>query len=402
MSGAGTGSFRRARRVQELGAGFFGTLDARVAEARAAGVDVIDVSKGNPDLPTPPHIVRRMQDAVADPANHGYPSFAVRPAAREAIAARYLADHGVRLDPVAEVAAFHGSHEGLMAAVLASVDAGDVLVVPDPGYPAYASAASFAGARMHLLPLERAQRYQPRAADLSAIPQAAALLLNYPHNPTGAVATPATFALARESAARWNGVFIHDFAYSSLGFEGGRPLSALVGGTERVVEVSTLSKTYNMAGWRFGFAAGDAEVIAAMKRYQSHAFSTIFGATQDAAAAALAGDQGAADELVRTYRTRRDLVVGGLRAQGWDLDAPEGGFFVWVRVPGGDDVGFSLRLLAEQGVAVAPGSGFGPAGSGFVRIGLVHPEQRLAELLERFATLTPVGSTAASASGERS
>jgi aminotransferase len=375
---------RAAARVENLPPNFFGALDGAVARARAAGLDVIDVSKGNPDLPTPTHIVAAMQAAVADPANHGYPAYRVRPALSHAIATRYREDHGVLLDPDTQIAAFHGSHEALMAAILGLVDPGRTLVVPDPGYPAYATAAELAGAELRTVPLDRARGYQPDLAALSDLDDAAAILLNYPHNPTGAVATASTFDDAITESARLGAVLINDFAYSSLGYDA-RPLSALTVDTTRTVEVSTLSKTYNMAGWRIGFAVGAAPLIAAMRRYQAHAFSTIFGATQDAAAAALDGDQEVAHDLVTTYLARRDLVVDALVAQGWDVVAPAGTFFVWVGLGGDDDVAFADRLLAEHGVAVAPGSGFGAGGAGFIRISLVHPQERLHELVERFA-----------------
>ncbi|MFD1713800.1 aminotransferase class I/II-fold pyridoxal phosphate-dependent enzyme [Amnibacterium flavum] len=374
-----------AKRIDTLPPHFFGAIDRRVAAARAEGVDVIDASKGNPDLPTPEHIVRAMHAAVADPANHGYPSFTVRAGVREGVVERYRIDHGVELDPETQVAAFHGSHEGLMAAVAALVDSGETLVLPDPGYPAYRSAAELAGARVELLPLDRESGYQPHFSVLTELPEAAAVLLNYPNNPTGALATLDTFAKAHAESRRLGAAFIHDFAYSTLGSHGVRPLSALTTGVEGNIEVSTLSKAYNMAGWRFGYAVGDPDLIAAMKRYQSHAYSTIFGATQDAAAAALSGDQSAAVELVEVYERRRNLVVGALREQGWDVFEPEGAFFVWFRSPDPDDVAYAGRLLTEHGVAVAPGSGFGSLGRGYLRLGLVHPEQTLSTLVERLA-----------------
>ncbi|MGW8484434.1 aminotransferase class I/II-fold pyridoxal phosphate-dependent enzyme [Microbacterium sp. NPDC055903] len=379
-----TAGIRAAARVRALPENFFGALDRAVAAARAAGVDVIDVSKGNPDLPTPPAIVAAMQRAVAEPRNHGYPSYGVRPALAEAIVRRYREDHGVELDAATQIAAFHGSHEGLMAAVLGLVDPGDRLIVPDPGYPAYASAAQLAGARLHRLPLDRAHGFQPDFSALDDVDEGSVLLLNYPHNPTGAIATTATFERAVAESARLGAVFVNDFAYSSLGFSG-RPSSALEVDDSRTVEVSTLSKTYNMAGWRIGFAVGAPDAISAMRGYQAHAFSTIFGATQDAAAAALGGDQAAADELVGVYRARRELVAKGLSQRGWDVIDADGTFFLWISV-GGDDVALAERLLADRGVAVAPGSGFGERGRGHIRLSLVHSFERLGELVERIGS----------------
>lgn len=360
---------------------FFESLDRRIATARAAGIDVIDVSKGNPDLPTPPHIVQAMQRAVADPANHAYPAFAPRPALAEAIARRYRVDHGVDLDPGTQLAVFHGAHEGLIAATLALTARGSTVVIPDPGYPVYTSSARLAGASIRRLPL-RWDDHQPDFPTIADLDAAALLVLNYPHNPTGAVAAPGTFEAAAAESERLGAVFVHDFAYGALGFDAA-PLSALRADVTRTVEVSTLSKTYSMAGWRIGYAAGAADAIAAMRDYQSHAFSSVFGAVQEAATAALSGDQSAVLHLVDTYRRRRDLVVSALRDQGWDIVVPAGGFFVWVDLDGADDEDFAARMLQDHGVAVAPGSGFGSRGRGFARLSLVHPEERLHELIIR-------------------
>lgn len=380
--------FTPAARVAALPVNFWGGMDREIARRSAEpGPAMIDVSKGNPDQPTPEHIVAAMQREVADPRNHRYPSYAGRPRIREGIALRYREDHGVRVDPETEVAIFHGAHEGFMAAVLAIADPGTNVVLPDPGYPIYASAADLAGASVVPIPLEP-PRYQPDFAALADVSAASVLVLNYPNNPTGALASRATFAGATAFAERTGAAFVHDFAYSSLGFDGNQPLSAL--SVDRdfavTVEVQTLSKTYSMAGWRVGFAAGNASIIAAMKRYQSHAFSTMFGATQEAAGAALAGDQSVAADLVALYERRRDVVVAGLRRIGWEVSAPEGTFFVWVRLPGDQDaVEFARRLRDEERVAVAPGDGFGTRGRGHIRIGLVHDEKTLHELIERLA-----------------
>lgn len=393
--------FRPAERVRRLPPNFWGAMDreiARVAGVPGVGggdvgdvpvpVPVIDVSKGNPDQPTPEHIVAAMQRAVAEPRHHRYPPGGGLPALKDAVALRYRLDHGVSLDPATQVGVFHGSHEGIIAAVLGLADPGSAVVVPDPGYPIYRSAADLAQARVVELPLREAD-FQPSFEVLDGLDAASVLLLNYPNNPTGALATAATFEAAGAFARRTGAAFVHDFAYSSLGFDSA-PLSALASdpGLEVAVELQTLSKTYSMAGWRIGFAAGNASIIAAMRAYQSHAFSSMFGAVQEAAAAALAGDQSAAADLVRLYERRRNLVVEGLRRigarAGWHVADPEGTFFVWVRLPEGTDaVAFADRLLAEQRVAVAPGDGFGPRGAGHIRIGLVHDDAVLAEMIER-------------------
>ncbi|MDO8383541.1 MAG: aminotransferase class I/II-fold pyridoxal phosphate-dependent enzyme [Microbacterium sp.] len=380
--------FTPAARVAALPVNFWGGMDREIARLAAEpGPAMIDVSKGNPDQPTPEHIVAAMQHEVADPRNHRYPSYAGRPSVREAISLRYREDHGVAVNPETEVAIFHGSHEGFMAAVLAIADQGTNVVLPDPGYPIYTSAADLAGASVVPLPLEP-PRYQPDFDALEGLSEASVLVLNYPNNPTGALASRATLEAAVGFATRTGAAFVHDFAYSSLGFDGNRPLSALTIDREYdvTVEVQTLSKTYSMAGWRVGFAAGNASIVSAMKLYQSHAFSTMFGATQEAAAAALTGDQAAAADLVELYQRRRDVVVSGLRDIGWEVAAPEGTFFVWVRLPGDQDaVDFARRLREEERVAVAPGDGFGTRGRGHIRIGLVHDENTLRQLIERLA-----------------
>ncbi len=380
--------FTPAARVAALPVNFWGAMDREIARLSAEpGPAMIDVSKGNPDQPTPEHIVAAMQREVADPRNHRYPSYAGRPSFREGIALRYREDHGVRVDPETEVAIFHGAHEGFMAGVLAIADPGTNVVLPDPGYPIYTSAVDLAGASVVPIPLEP-PRYQPDFAAVADVSAASALVLNYPNNPTGALASRAAFDGAIAFAERTGAAFVHDFAYSSLGFDGNRPLSALAVDEDFAVtvEVQTLSKTYSMAGWRVGFAAGNASLIAAMKRYQSHAFSTMFGATQEAAGAALAGDQSVAAELVALYERRRDVVVEGLRRIGWEVSSPEGSFFVWVRLPGEQDaVEFAGRLRDEERVAVAPGDGFGSRGHGHIRLGLVHDEKTLHELIERLA-----------------
>ncbi|MCS5713253.1 aminotransferase class I/II-fold pyridoxal phosphate-dependent enzyme [Herbiconiux sp. CPCC 205716] len=384
--------FTPAARVQALPPNFWGVMDREILRLSAEpGPRMIDVSKGNPDLPTPEHIVAAMQREVAEPANHRYPAYVGRAAFRHAVAKRYRDDHGVEIDPDAQVAVFHGSHEAIMAAVLSHVDPGETVVLPDPGYPMYTSATDLAGGRITPLPLLE-PGYQPDFAALSSLTRASLLLLNYPNNPTGALATPAAFAGAIEFAHRTGAAFVHDFAYSSLGFDGRAPLSALA--VDRTLEVTvearTLSKTYSMAGWRIGFAVGNTSLITAMKSYLAQAFSTMFGASQEAAAVALDGSQEAARELVQVYQRRRDLVVAGLRRIGWAVSAPEGTFFVWVRLPGEhqDAMEFAARLRSDARVAVAPGEGFGPRGAGHIRIGLVSDEATLNELIERLDAFT--------------
>lgn len=376
--------FAPAARVDALPANYWAAIDLEVARLSAQpGPAMIDVSKGSPDLATPPHIVAAMQRAVENPRHHRYNDFAGYQGLREAIARRYRIDHGVELDPLEQVIAFSGSHEALMASVLALTDPGETVILPDPGYPMYVSAVDLAGGHIQTLPLVEPS-YLPDYGELDDLTEARLLLLNYPNNPTGAIADRSVFEGALELTRRVGAAFVHDFAYSSLGDGTARPLSALsIDRTaERTVELQTLSKTYSMAGWRVGFAAGNPSIIAAMRRYQAHAFSLIFGATQEAAAAALDGDQDIVDDLAAIYRRRRAIVTDGLRTIGWEIVGGEGTFFVWARVPG-DAAQIAARLREQCRVAVAPGDGFGERGRGHIRIGLVHDESTLTEMIDR-------------------
>ncbi|GAA1706440.1 methionine-glutamine aminotransferase [Microbacterium sediminicola] len=381
--------FAPAARVDALPLNFWDAIDREVARLSAEpGPRMIDVSKGSPDLPTPPHIVQAMQRAVANPSHHRYNAFTGYAPLREAIAMRYREDHGVDLDPDSQVVTFSGSHEALMAAIIALADPGSTVVLPDPGYPMYFSGVDLAGATIATLPLVE-PGYAPDFDALRDLDEARVLMLNYPNNPTGAVATRQIFEDALTFSRRVGAAFIHDFAYSALGAGGSRPLSALSvdRDTERTVELQTVSKTYSMAGWRVGYAAGNPSIIDAMRRYQAHAYSLIFGATQEAAAAALTGDQSVVDEIVAVYERRRTIVVDGLRAIGWDVIDSVGTFFVWVRISG-DAVEFARILREEARVAVGPGDGFGSRGRGHIRLGLTLDDDTLREMIDRLAQIT--------------
>ncbi|MCH4250228.1 MAG: aminotransferase class I/II-fold pyridoxal phosphate-dependent enzyme [Microbacteriaceae bacterium] len=372
--------------VQGLPRNFFSDLDDAIS-ALPAEAHVIDASKGNPDLPTPQHIVHALSAAAVKLENQQYPPFLGKRNVRDAIAAAYLRDYGVRVDPETQVTVFHGSHEALMALPQALLNPGDALTVVDPGYPPYLAAAHLARVRVHRLRADPARGFRPElsSVDEAVLADTRLLLLNYPNNPTGALATPDLFQEALEAGERYGFPVVNDFAYASLGFEH-QPLSLLQleGGLRGRLEISTMSKTYSMAGWRFGYAVGDERIIAALRSYQTTAYSTVFGAVQDAAAVALTGDQHPVRDIADEYRARRDLVVAGLRNLGWDVPAPEGTFFVWVKAPGsrsGEDL--TRELLERARVAVAPGIGFGPGGHDYVRIGLVHSRATLTEMLDR-------------------
>ncbi|MBI3625671.1 MAG: LL-diaminopimelate aminotransferase [Candidatus Rokubacteria bacterium] len=377
-----------ADRLKRLPPYLFAEIDRKKREVRARGVDVIDLGIGDPDLPTPPHIIRALQRAAEDPETHRYPSYEGMLAFRQAVADWYAKRFNVRLDPEQEVLALIGSKEGTAHMPLAFVNPGDVVLVPDPGYPVYAAGTWFAGGEVHWMPLRRQNAFLP---DLAAIPaetarRAKLMYLNYPNNPTAAVATREFFA-ETVKLARSHGILVcHDLMYSELKFDGYEPPSILEieGARETAVEFHSLSKTYSMTGWRLGFCVGNASAVAGLGKIKTNVDSGVFQAVQYAGIAALTGPQDLSEQYRRTYQKRRDIVVGGLKALGWDVDIPKGTFFVWAPVPGRlDSRRFATRLLEEVGVVVTPGVGFGPSGEGFYRIALTVAEARLAEAMER-------------------
>ncbi|AHV96194.1 aminotransferase class I/II-fold pyridoxal phosphate-dependent enzyme [Paenibacillus sabinae] len=383
-------NFKPSAVIGRLPEHYFRALKEKVADYRSRGIDIIDLSSGNPDQPTPEHIVRSLKEAAGKPENHGYPPFYGKKSTLEAVAAFYKREYDVDLDPETEVAVFHGSGIGIMGISQAFLGAGDVLLTANPAYPPYYAAAALAGAEVHAIPVYEKNGFLPdyRTVPEEALRRVKLLLLNYPNNPTGALATRDFFEQSIALAAEHHFPVVNDFAYGALGFDGHKPISLLQipGGKEYGAEIYSLSKTFNMAGWRFGFAVGNASVIAALKLYHTHVYSTIFGAVQDAAAAALLGPQSQVKELGERYERRRDILVSKLRSIGWDVSAPAGTFFAWFKVPEGyRSREFAEKLLEEAHVAVAPGEGFGSQGDSYVRVGLVNSEELLLEAAERIA-----------------
>ena len=381
-----------ADRLKRLPPYLFAEIDRKKREVRARGVDVIDLGIGDPDLPTPPHVIQALQRAAEDPENHRYPSYEGMLAFRQAVADWYAKRFNVRLDPEQEVLTLIGSKEGTAHMPLAFVNPGDVVLVPDPGYPVYAAGTWFAGGETHFMPLRRENGFLP---DLDAIPPEAArraklMYLNYPNNPTAAVAGREFFAEVVKFARSHRVLVCHDLMYSELKFDGFEPPSFLEieGAREVGVEFHSLSKTYSMTGWRLGFCVGNGAALAGLGKVKTNVDSGVFQAVQCAGIAALTGPQELPEQYRRTYQRRRDVVVQGLKALGWDVDIPKGTFFVWAPVPGGlDSRRFATRLLDEVGVVVTPGIGFGPSGEGFYRIALTVAEARLAEAMERLKGL---------------
>lgn len=377
---------RPARRLELLPPYLFAELDRRIAEKRAAGIDVISLGVGDPDLPTPPHVVEELRRAARDPSTHGYPSYFGLPELRRAIAGWYAERFGVELDPHAEVLPLIGSKEGLAHLALAFVDPGDEVLVPDPGYPVPATSAMLAGGTPVAMPLVPERGLLP---DLGAAPVSAAtkvLWLNHPSNPTSSVAEPWLFeeavALAREHGL----LLAHDAAYSELTYDGYVAPSVLQapGARDVAVEFGSASKTYNMTGWRVGWAVGNADAIRALGTVKTNIDSGIWEAVQRAAIAALTGPQDHVDAMRAVYAKRRDVVIEALNALGWDLQPPRGAFYVWFPTPHGmSSAAFSEILLERAGVVVSPGAGYGAAGEGYVRIALTVSDERLAEAMER-------------------
>ena len=377
---------RPSRRVASLPPYLFAQLDHKVAARRAQGADLISLGVGDPDLPTPQHIVEALARAAADPSTHRYPSYWGLPELRESVAAFYQRRFGVALDPATEVLPLIGSKEGVAHIAFAWLDPGDRALIPDPGYPVYATSVMLAGGEPVPMPMNAANAFHPDLAT-QQIPLSTRLLwLGYPSNPTAAVTDVAFFDRA-VAFARGNGLLLcHDAAYSEITFDGYVAPSVLqaAGAKDVAIEFGSLSKTYNMTGWRVGYAVGNAEAIGALSTLKTHLDSGIFNAVQWAAVAALDGPQDCVEEMRAVYSKRRDLAVGTFRDLGIDLEPPLGSIYVWVPTPSGRSAAdFATELLDEAGVVVAPGTGYGEHGEGFIRISLTVADDRLGEAMER-------------------
>jgi len=384
--------FERAERLKRLPPYLFKEIDRKKAEVKARGVDIIDLGVGDPDLPTPPHIIEVLKKAVEDPGNHRYPSYSGMGGFKEAVAEWYGRRFGVQLDPKTEVVSLIGSKEGIAHFPLAFIDPGDVALVPTPAYPVYHIATMFAGGESYFMPLLKKNDFLP---DLDAIPgevagRARVMFINYPNNPTAAVADRAFFERVVAFAKDKNLIVCHDAAYTEMGYDGYQPPSFLeVPGAKDVgLEFHSLSKTYNMTGWRIGFAVGNREAVDGLGAIKSNIDSGVFQAVQMAGIEAIAGDQACVDEMRTVYTRRRDLMVKGLEKAGFRLRVPRATFYLWVEVPAGyTSAQVATRLLEEAGLVVTPGNGFGEPGEGYFRIALTQNRERLAEAIERLQKL---------------
>ena len=377
-----------AKRLEQIGAYLFADLDRKQEQLKAKGVDVISLSVGDPDLPTPPHIVDALMEGATDPRSHRYPSYVGEKDFRSTVAAWFRKRFGVSLDPDTEVLALIGSKEGLAHLPLATVDPGDVVLVPDPGYPVYRSSTILADGVPHPVPLLRERGFLP---NLSAVPQdiarrAKVLFLNYPNNPTAAIASMEFLKEAVEYARRHDILLAHDNAYSEITYDGYVAPSILevAGAKDVAIEFHSLSKTYCMTGWRVGFAVGSAAAVGALGRIKTNIDSGIFRAIQRAGVAAMTGPQDAVAERVRIYQARRDRVTKALRSIGWQVPDIKATIYVWLPVPAGmTSAQFTATVLEKTGVLVTPGTGYGAYGEGYVRLSLTIADSRLDEALGR-------------------
>jgi LL-diaminopimelate aminotransferase len=382
----------KAERLKHLPPYLFKELDRQKEAVRAKGVDIIDLGVGDPDIPTPPHIIEALKRAAEDPANHQYPSYTGMGEFNAAVARWYKKRFHVGLDAGSEVVTLIGSKEGIAHIPLAFIDTGDVALVSSPGYPVYQIGTQFAGGQPYFMDLLKENGFLP---DLKAIPsdvakQATLMFINYPNNPTAAVATKEFFESVVAFAEEHNIIVCHDAAYSEMAYDGFKPMSFLeVEGARSVgIEFHSLSKTYNMTGWRIGFAVGCSEVIEGLGQIKSNIDSGAFQAVQLAGIAALEEDQACVEEMKRTYQQRRDILVDGLTSLGFSVEKPKATFYLWIEVPDGfTSAGFSGRLLTEAGIVTTPGNGFGAAGEGYVRMALTVTSERIRETVDRMKSI---------------
>lgn len=380
-----------SQRLENLPPYLFARIDAMKAQKRKEGVDIIDLGVGDPDLPTPSHIVEAMVGAVKNPKNHHYPAYEGMAAYRQAVAEWYGKRFSVSLDPDREVLALMGSKDGIAHIPEAFVNPGDYVLVPDPGYPVYKTSTLFAEGKTHLMPLTAENDFLPVLEDIpkDVLKKAKLFFFNYPNNPTAAIAPKAFFEEVVDFARDNDLVVVHDNAYSEITFDGYKAPSFLEtdGAKEVGVEMHSLSKTYNMTGWRIGMAVGNPEILAGLGRVKSNMDSGVFDAVQEAAVAALTGSQQCVADACAVYQERRDVLVKGLNELGFDVRAPKATFYVWMPVE--DCMKTAAQFLNEAGIVVTPGVGFGESGAGYVRFAITRSVERIEEALDRIRRITP-------------
>ncbi len=378
----------KAKRIEQIPPYLFAEIDKKKQEMRKKGIDLIDLGIGDPDLPTPKLIIDRLKVAAEDPKNHRYPSYEGMIEFRTAVARWYERRFGVRLNPHTEVLSLIGSKEGIAHLPLAFVNPEDYTLVPSPGYPVYRVSTLFAGGIPYSMTLRKENGFLP---DLSEIPKTVAerariLFINYPNNPTSATAERNFFEEVIAFARRYEIIVCHDAAYSEIAFDDYRPMSFMQadGAKEVGIEFHSLSKTFNMTGWRIGFAVGRAEIVSALGRVKTNVDSGVFQAIQEAGTVALNHFDTPLQEIIEIYARRRDILVKGLREIGLEVDLPRATFYVWLQVPRGyTSAQFTSFLIEKAGIVVTPGNGFGEAGEGYIRMALTVDEKKLQEAIGR-------------------
>ena len=385
-------SVQLSDRVKNLPPYLFAAIDKMKQDALGKGVDLIDLSIGDPDIPTPEHIVDAMKKAVEKPVHHRYPSYEGMLSYRQAVAGWYKKRFNVSLNPANEVLSLIGSKEGIGHIPLAFVNPGDVVLVPSPGYPVYPVGTLFAGGESYIMPLKEENNFLP---DFKIIPEeklkkAKLMYINYPNNPTSATAPAGFYKEVIALAKKYNIIVCHDAAYSEVYYDNEKPMSFLeVEGAKEVgVEMHSLSKTYNMTGWRIGFAVGNKDVLAGLGKIKTNLDSGVFQAIQEASIAAINTDDKILAEIRDTYQARRDALYNGLKNLGFHLIKPKATFYLWAKVPSGfDSQKFVAHLLEKTGVLTTPGVGFGAPGEGYVRFALTVPVTRIKEAVERIGKI---------------
>lgn len=377
-----------AERIQNLPPYLFAEIDRIKGDLRKKGVDIIDLSIGDPDLPTPSIIVEALREHAKKAENHRYPSYMGSERFRRAISRWYEDRFGVSLDPMSEVVVLIGSKEGIGHLPLAFVNAGDVALVPDPGYPVYATATTFAGGTPVTVPLRKEGEYRAKLSDISedAAKKAKLFFLNYPNNPTSAVVDISYFEEVASFCRTHDILLCHDAAYTEVSMGGHEPPSFLQakGSKEIGIEFHSLSKTFNMTGWRVAFAVGNRDAISALGKIKTNVDSGVFGAIQEAGIVALEHWKNLREANNAVYEHRRDIMAEGLRKLGINFQLPKSTFYLWCKVPGGESSAvFCERMLQQVGICFTPGSGFGKEGEGYFRIALTASEVRLQEALGR-------------------
>lgn len=377
-----------ADRIRTLPPYLFAAIDDMKRKAIEGGMDIINLGIGDPDLPTPEPIIESLRRAAGDPKHHQYPSYDGMISFRIAVAQWYQRRFGVNADPKTEVLTLIGSKEGIGHVPFAFIDKGDIALVPSPGYPVYPVGVSFAGGISHFMPLVKENGFLP---DLNAIPKDVAqkaklMFLNSPNNPTSVVTSKEFFKKVIDFAKEHHIIICHDAAYSEIYYDGKRPCSFLEaeGAMDVGVEFHSLSKTFNMTGWRIGFAVGRQEVIAGLGKIKTNIDSGVFQAIQEAGITALQLDDSVTNGLRGIYQERRDVLVAGLNKLGLTFETPEAAFYVWIQVPKGfTSASFTAHLIEKAGIVTTPGNGFGDPGEGYIRMTVTTSKERLAEAVER-------------------